>query len=130
MYIEYMLLAQDSSVDQEKKVLSVFSILEDINMKSGLTQVNFPLQVIISIRREEEVGQIDSSLKLCIQPPNGQSISLDLPFQMKPVHKRFRLVANTALQISGSGTFKFLASLKNDLLPQREMSLNIGYEKT
>lgn len=129
MFIEYLLLAQDSSIDQEKNSLSVFGILEDLDIKTNLSEVHFPFQVIISIRRDKETGPIESNINLKLHPPNSQPVTQSLPFKMNSEHRRFRMRVNVAILINSSGELKCSAKLPDESSPPIEMIVNLKFQQ-
>ncbi len=97
MKIEYILPSRVAIIDELRKSVSLIDLLEEISIqvKSGQSLLNFdvPSDVIVSVVRESEIGNIQSSLRLELIDPTGDIniLMLDAKFQMHTMHMRTRI---------------------------------------
>lgn len=128
MYIEFLLLARDSSIDVEKNTLSVFDLIEDIDVKTDLPEVQLPIQIVCSFRREQETGPFEDRAVLKISGPDGSKvIDQVLPVKLSETHRRCRFRLTTNVPISASGPYTFTVELSKTPGKTRAMVLNVSH---
>lgn len=113
MIIEHFFLAQDSSVDIHTNMISIFGLIEDLQFENtGSHPINFPCQVILFVKREQEAGAISKSYTLQIFGPDGNIIGAPqaIPTTLQPQHKRTRVRVNTSLPVTRGGDYRFTLS--------------------
>jgi hypothetical protein len=132
MQIEHFILSNNSSIDMNNNSLSVFGILDDMQIQAphGLT-LNLGFHAILVVKRDGESGPIHSSFKMSITGPNGNKIGQDLqlPVALEPIHRRTRLRVIAEIPVAHSGIYtvrmvSFDKGVENEKI-SREVSLNI-----
>lgn len=125
MHIEYLLLAKDSAVDQETNTLSVFSIIEDLEIRPDAPKLRLPFQILCSVRRDQEVGEIDQTGTLRIEPPFGSATESKVPVKMQANHTRCRMRVGAVVPIEGPGIFRVIFTMDQDVRLKCETVINI-----
>ena len=128
MQIEHFILAKESSIDQERNSLSIFDMIEDIQIQAAQPTAAIPLgmQAIAGFRREAEQGEITSRISLRVLRPDGEMVfNKILPFQMKPEHRRFRIRMNLGFLVTTSGEYRFIIDQDGSPQTRREVVLGI-----
>lgn len=112
MEIEHLIIANGSSIDQERNSLSIFDMLEDFHIQTNVPSLHVPIQVVIILKREPaESGESKQSFRFEIFGPDGQKMfGQDFPVTLGPQQRRFRMRANMPLLINRSGLFRFALS--------------------
>ena len=128
MVIEHFILANNSSIDVNTNALSVFGILDDIQIQAppGVT-LNLAFHALLIVKRETELGVLNSSFTMSAYAPNGAKIGQDvkMPVAMQAVHRRTRLRVITEIPITQSGNYRVrMVSSENEKISS-EVSLNI-----
>ena len=128
MQIEHFILANNSSIDINTNSLSVFGILDDMQIQAppGLT-LNLTFHAVLIVKREIEQGAINSNFTMSVFAPNGSKLGQEvkLPVTMQPVHRRTRLRVITDIPVSQSGNYKVrMVNTDNEKIFS-EVSLNI-----
>ena len=128
MQIEHFILANNSSIDINTNSLSVFGILDDMQIQApaGMT-LNLTFHAILIVKRDSDQGAINSSFIMSVIAPNGNKIGqeIKMPVAMQPVHRRSRLRVIAEVPVNQSGSYKFrMVNTDNEKLAS-EVSLNI-----
>lgn len=130
MEIEHLILASDSSVDAEKNTLSIFNLIEDIQINSPLPEVSIPAQIIVVIRRgKKEKGKISSSFKFSSFVPDANDPQwVAIPVEMPESVSRHRIRLNIIIQVKKSGLYRFQIEENGKSEIFREISLTINLD--
>ena len=106
MLTEHLILAQNSSIDQENNSLSVFGLLEDLNIQAPTPQVNVPMQAVVILKREDERGPVEEEFELqALDPDDRVLLSQVLPLKMDADHRRTRVRVNFQVLVEKSGDY-------------------------
>jgi len=128
MVIEHFILANNSSIDINTNSLSVFGILDDMQIQAppGLT-LNLTFHAILIVKRESEQGPVNSNFTMSVYAPNGNKLGQDvkMPVAMQPVHRRTRLRVITDIPVTQSGNYKVRMVNSENEKVFSEVSLNI-----
>src|SRR5262245_15312380 len=128
MIIEHFLIANNSSIDHERNSLSIFDIVEDINIRATAPNVVIPIQVIAVIKRDiADVGQLNMPFTLEISsaannPVNRQefSVVMDAP------HRRSRIRINVAFPVPKTADFRFRLFRTDQPSVARETDIHVA----
>lgn len=128
MIIEHFILSNQSSIDANTNALSVFGILDDMQVQApaGMS-INLTFHAILVVKREAEAGEIRSNFLMTVMAPNGAPIGqeMKLPVVLQPIHRRSRLRVIAEIPIQQSGTYRIrMACLEQPNLFS-EVGLNI-----
>lgn len=120
MKIEHLILSSSSSIDMNNNSLSVFGILDDMQVQVPAGVVfNLAFHAILIVKRVSESGPIHANFKMSVFAPSGERIGqeLQLPVAMQAAHRRSRLRVMTEIPITHSGNYTVrLAHVENELL--------------
>jgi hypothetical protein len=112
MDIEHLILAAGTSIDQERNSVSVFDLLEDLNIQTGGGPVQIPFQILVVLKREPaETGEVKQNFRFQIVGADGVA-SFDQQFaaQVPADQRRFRMRAALPLNLTRSGLYRFVLS--------------------
>jgi hypothetical protein len=109
MEIEHLIIANGSSIDQERNALSVFDMIEDFQIQTNVEKIHVPIQVILVLKREPaETGESKQKFRFEIYGPDGaRTFHQEFPVSLAPAQRRFRMRAGLPLVISRSGSYRF-----------------------
>lgn len=128
MKIEHFILANNSSIDINTNTLSVFGILEDMQIQAppGIN-LNLTFHAVLVVKREAETGVINSGFTMNVFAPNGNKIGQDvkMPLSMQPAHRRSRLRVIAEIPIVHSGNYRVRMTNAEDETLFSEVNLNI-----
>jgi len=128
MIIEHFILSNNSSIDMNSNSLSIFGILDDMQIQAppGMT-LNLNFHAILVVKRDQETGPINTTFKMSVSAPNGTKIGQDIqmPVQMQPAHRRARLRVVAEIPVNQSGHYTVrMVDQQNEKI-SREVSLHI-----
>lgn len=126
MIIEHLILATNSSVDKDRNTLSIFDVVEDIQLvKPKDQQVNFPVQIIAVIKRDNnDIGEIRSTFLLTLDGPKKKDLlgPIKLPVNLSSEHKRQRLRVNIMCPVNESGEYHFTLQKEDEIKIKKTIS--------
>jgi hypothetical protein len=128
MVIEHFILANSSSIDMNTNSLSVFGILDDMQIQAPPGMVlNLTFHSILVVGRGRETGPIQTNFKMTVYSPDQKPIGKELvmPLNMDPNHRRARLRVITEIPVSQSGNYTIKMEKANDPSLNREVSVYI-----
>ena len=128
MQIEHFILANNSSIDINTNTLSVFGILDDMQIQAPAGMpLNLTFHAILIVKRETENGPINSSFVMSVIGPNGMKIGqeIKMPAVMQAVHRRSRLRVITEIPVVLSGVYRVRMVNQDHEKISSEVSLNI-----
>jgi hypothetical protein len=133
MNIEHFILATNSSIDSERNSLSIFDVIEDIDIHTSVSNIIIPIQAILVLKRsqnEEGEFQFKGNLEI-IGPSDEKLVDQPLIGKMEPIHRRLRLKINIGLPVVKSGFYKFKVSGEegSNLLAERDARITLHFEK-
>ena len=110
MLIEHFIIANGSSIDHERHSLSVFEMLEDLQIQTNALPISVSIQIVIVLKREvTESGEHRQNFTLEIVGPDGsKTFQQEFPAVMQAAHRRARLRVNMPLVIARSGVYRFV----------------------
>ncbi len=128
MVIEHFLLSNSSSIDMNTNSLSVFGVLDDMQIQAppGMA-LNLTFHAILIVKRESEKGPVQGNFKMTVTAPDGSQIGKDLlmPVTMQQAHRRTRLRVITEISVTHSGTYSVkMESIETPSI-SREVGINI-----
>ncbi|MES2614426.1 MAG: hypothetical protein V4591_03320 [Bdellovibrionota bacterium] len=127
MKIEHLILANNSSVDMETNLLSVFGFMEDFSIMTPKLPLLLPVQIIATLKRMDELEKINSIFQIKITNPVEQEIfTQEIKVVMEAQHVRQRLRVNTHLPISASGNYCVFLIEKNNPSLERIIEVKIS----
>jgi hypothetical protein len=109
MKIEHFILANNSSIDINTNTLSVFGIMEDMQIQAPPgTNLGLTFHAVLVVKRESEVGVINSGFVMTVFAPNGSKIGQEvkMPLSMQPAHRRSRLRVIAEIPVLHSGNYR------------------------
>jgi len=118
-------VCSSSAVDNETNLLSIFNILEEVNINLNsinnqpidLAQkkaINFPFEIISVWGRLNEVNDINAEIKIILHDPDG-IVMQELPYKLeiKSAHQRMRIrIKANGLTITKQGNYYFSIFIK------------------
>ena len=115
MKLDFFVLSLGSSIDTESNALSIFNIIEEIqigiiNPSQENEQKPFQLHILASFARDEgEAGVIDHSYTIIALNPQGVEIARlnGIPVHLELVHKRARVKIGATILVSQTGKYVF-----------------------
>lgn len=127
MKIDHLILAKGSSVDRDTHSLSVFEMIEQMQIQAPQFPVNVPVHAIIVYRREAgENGVLIDPWKVNIFDPNEKVLlSQNLEVKMDSEHSRQRVRINFPIQISTDGIYKVKVFNVNQPEICRELDIDV-----
>ena len=130
MQIEHFILAKDSSIDLNTNSLSVFGVLDDMQIQAppGITfNLSFHAILVVKRERETEQGPIQSNFIMSAYAPNGEKLGheVTMPVQMQPFHRRTRLRVITEIPVNQSGVYTMRMVNTDNKNLAAEVSLSI-----
>lgn len=127
MKVDHLILAKGSSVDRDTHSLSVFEMIEQMQIKAPKFPVNVPVHAIIVYRREKsEEGVLIEPWRLNVFDPQEKVLlSQNIEVKMDVEHSRQRVRINFPIQISSDGEYKVRVSHVNDQSETRELELDV-----
>ncbi|MEQ8857595.1 MAG: hypothetical protein RIC56_03015 [Pseudomonadales bacterium] len=108
--IEFFVVADSVSVDQQTNTMSVFEVLEEIHVDNPKPRVLLGKCVAVAlwIRGEDEEPGQDLQQKLTITQPNGESQSFQTNFSFNQSSDRHRILNRIqGLPVKGVGQLRF-----------------------
>jgi len=104
--------------------MSIFDIIEDLNIGTETTQVNLPVQILGSVRREAEVDKIEKSAVIEILNPSGKAVyKQTLPITLEAQHTRCRMRLGIILPLTETGKYMFSFCLDDK---KKETIINVN----
>ncbi|MEO0334786.1 MAG: hypothetical protein AAF202_00215, partial [Pseudomonadota bacterium] len=127
MQIEHLILAKGSAVDRDSHSLSVFEMIEQMQIQAPQFPVNVPVHAVLVFRRQnEEKGTISDSWQMSLKAPDGKTLmSQVLEVKMEDKHRRQRLRVNFPMQILSDGTYVIELRNRNNEYSSRELSVDV-----
>lgn len=125
MKIEHLILAKGSSVDRDTQSLSVFEMIEQMQIQAPKYPVNVPVHAILVFRRDKsDQGVIIEPWRLTVTGPDTKTLlSQNLEVKLEAEHMRQRVRVNFPVQIQTDGTYIVQLSHVNE--PQNARILEI-----
>lgn len=131
MEIEHFFVCRASAIDKESNSMSLFELVEELQVQAPEFPVIIPLHAVIVFRRgEEEYGRpLEEKFRFSIENPSGGGVlAQELPVKMNEKHFRQRARLNFPLSIDSEGLYKFSLvssedSTKSRILPIRLRTL-------
>ncbi|MFV8250005.1 hypothetical protein [Bdellovibrio bacteriovorus] len=129
MIIENFFIASDSSIDIHKNSISLFGLIEDLQVPAipvGQSMA-LPCHIIVVGRREAEVGQIRANYSLTLTGPNNSQIgdSQAIPMVIQPNLRRNRVRVITQIPITTAGDYRVTLFNQNGI--ERSVLINITF---
>lgn len=128
MKIEHFILANNSSIDINTNSLSVFGILEDMQIQAPPgANLGLTFHAVLIVKRENETGLISSGFTMSVFAPNGNKIGneVKMPLNMQPAHRRSRLRVIAEIPLQHSGTYRVRMVNSEDESIAAEVNLNL-----
>ena len=127
MKVDHLILAKGSSVDRDNHSLSVFEMIEQMQIQAPKFPVNVPVHAVIIYRREkQEEGVLVEPWRLNVFDPNEKVLlSQNIEVKMDLQHSRQRVRVNFPIQIQIDGEYKVRVSHVNDASKSREIEIDI-----
>lgn len=127
MKIDHLILAKGSSVDRDTHSLSVFEIIEQMQIQSPKYPVNVPVHAVIVFRRsDEEQGVILEPWRLTVTGPNNKVLlSQNLEVRMESEHLRQRVRINFPVQVQGDGIYHVQVGNVNETSNSRTVDIDV-----
>src|SRR5205085_1850898 len=109
--------------------LSIFDVIEDLDVHSNTANISIPIQAIAILKRSEgEDGELAFVGQLEVTGPSGQSlINQPINARMETQHRRIRIKVNLGLPIQGSGLYKFKMRGRNGDVMTVETDVRIAF---
>lgn len=108
MKLEHFILAQNSSVDKDTNLLSIFNFLEDLNIQTPAPNPNIGAQAVIVLHRGDNKGPIQNQFRFMVISPSGETlVNTTVPFQFGDTHIRQRIRVNFTFVVQSSGDYQF-----------------------
>lgn len=127
MKVEHFILAQNSAVDRDTNLLSVFNFLEDLNIQTPAPNPNIGAQAVIVLKRESESGNIQDQFRFMVLSPSGETlVNTTVPYQFNDQHVRQRVRVNFTFVIPATGNFKFRVESEGNNAFSAEQSVRIN----
>ena len=128
MKIEHFILANNSSIDINTNSLSVFGILEDMQIQAPPgANLGLTFHAVLVVKRENETGMINSGFTMSVFAPNGNKIGneVKMPLNMQAAHRRSRLRVIAEIPLQHSGTYRVRMVNTDDETIAAEVNLNL-----
>ena len=130
MLIEHFIVANNSSIDVNTNSLSVFGIMDDLQIQApaGMA-LNLSFHAILVVKREQEseLGQLNSRFVMNVFAPNGSQIGQDMvmPITMQASHRRARFRVIAEIPLTQSGIYRLRISNTENPKVMSEVNLHI-----
>lgn len=127
MKIDHLILAKGSSVDRDTQSLSIFEMIEQMQIQAPKYPVNVPVHAILVFRRaSEEEGVIIEPWRLTVTGPDSKTLlSQNLEVRMESEHRRQRVRINFPVQIQGDGIYYIQLTNVNDASNTRTIDVDV-----
>jgi hypothetical protein len=133
MKLDYFILSRSSSIDLDTNAVSIFEILEEVQIGVQNTAQEtipklFQLHVSFTLSREpEEVGELNQFYRIIGRNPSGTEIFIveNLPVHLDATKHRARVRVSATFNITTSGIYKFQLLINAD--PIAEYSFTVKY---
>ncbi|MCB0407953.1 MAG: hypothetical protein KDD34_07110 [Bdellovibrionales bacterium] len=126
MKVEHFILAKGSSIDRDTQVLSVFEIIEQMQIQSPKFPVNVPVHAVIVFRREEEQGVLVEPWRLSVTDGSKKTLlSQNLEVKMESDHLRQRVRVHFPIQITHDGTYQVQIAHVNQASNSRVLEIDV-----
>lgn len=127
MKIDHLILAKGSSVDRDTQSLSVFEMIEQMQIQAPKYPVNVPVHAILVFRRDQnDEGVVIEPWRLTVTGPDSKTLlSQNLEVKMEAEHRRQRVRINFPVQIQGDGTYHVQLSNVNDTSNTRSIDVDV-----
>lgn len=127
MKIDHLILAKGSSVDRDTQSLSVFEMIEQMQIQAPKYPVNIPVHAILVFRRDQnDEGVVIEPWRLTVTGPDSKTLlSQNLEVKMEAEHRRQRVRINFPVQIQGDGTYHVQLSNVNDSGNTRTIDVDV-----
>ena len=127
MKIDHLILAKGSSVDRDTQSLSVFEMIEQMQIQAPKYPVNVPVHAILVFRRDQnDEGVVIEPWRLTVTGPDAKTLlSQNLEVKMEAEHRRQRVRINFPVQIQGDGTYHVQLSNVNDTSNTRTIDVDV-----
>lgn len=132
MKIEHFILANSSSIDQERNTLSVWDFMEDIEVRTNVPGIVFPVHAIVVLKRDRnEVGELPFKGKIEIIDPSGKEIvTHELSARMEAKHRGLRVKMNLGVPISQSGLYTFrIGSDNKPIATETDINITVHVDR-
>ena len=127
MKVDHLILAKGSSVDRDTHSMSVFEMIEQMQIQAPKFPVNVPVHAVIVYRRDKgETGVLIEPWRLNVFDPQEKVLlSQNLEVKMEAEHSRQRVRINFPIQIQIDGEYKIRVSNVNDATQAREIEIDV-----
>jgi hypothetical protein len=128
MIVEHFILARDSSIDRDKNTMSIFDMIEElqVQVQAGVASIQLGVQAIAVLARQAETGAIRAFFTLKVLSPKGDVISQEnIPAVFAENHKRLRLRMNMGFTVTEPGTYTFRFEKGDDPTVSREGTIGV-----
>jgi hypothetical protein len=127
MQIEHLILAKGSAVDRDSHSLSVFEMIEQMQIQAPQFPVNVPVHAVLVFRRaDEESGVLTEPWQISLEAPDGKTLlSQALEVKMEEGHRRQRLRVNFPMQIHSDGTYYIELRNRNNEFSSRSLAVDV-----
>ena len=127
MQIEHLILAKGSAVDRDSQSLSVFEMIEQMQIQAPQFPVNVPVHAVLVFRRQsDEAGVLTEPWQMSLKAPDGKTLlSQNLDVKMEENHRRQRLRVNFPMQIHSDGTYHIELRNRNNDFNSRSLAIDV-----
>jgi len=126
MQVDHLILAKGSSVDKDTQSLSVFELIEQMQIQAPQFPVNVPVHAVLVFRREGEQGVVSDPWQLILKSPDQTILmSQNLEVKLEDGHLRQRLRVNFPMQIQNDGTYQIVLRHRNEKSRSRELKIDV-----
>lgn len=127
MKIEHLILAKGSSVDRDTQSLSVFEMIEQMQIQAPQFPVNVPVHAVLVFRRKEnETGVLIEPWRLSIIGPDKKTLlSQSLEVRLEAEHLRQRVRINFPIQVGTDGVYSIQLNHVNQTDNARVLEVDV-----
>jgi hypothetical protein len=127
MKIEHLVLAKGSSVDRDTQSLSVFEMIEQMQIQAPQFPVNVPVHAVLVFRRSDvESGVLIEPWRLSVLGPDRKTLlSQNLEVRLEAEHLRQRVRINFPIQVSVDGIYSIQLTHVNKIENTRTLEVDV-----
>lgn len=136
MKIQYMIVSQSSSIDQNNNLISIFEIIEDLAITKDDPRaiINLPVVCTMCISKDDTDASVELDFNITIKliKTSDESILFEqnYPIHFDVAHKRFRFRLNTTIPVNDTNIYKFVAYKSDDENIRAEYPISIIVNST